>query len=191
VGEVHYMQAVAGQLQAEIVLARGETERAVADSESALAFARSAKDPQVLYPALAIHAHVLALAGRHAEAGPLADELMRLVTEREYHGNRWAIALAFALDELGRPRDASAVLAPLANPTLWRKAALAYIDGDRAGAADILGEMGNHTDEAYARLRGAEEGAGAEQRDRALAFYRGVGAAAHVRRVEALLSASA
>jgi class 3 adenylate cyclase/tetratricopeptide (TPR) repeat protein len=191
VGEVHYMQAVAGHLQAEIMLGRGETERAIAESEGALAFARNAKDPQVLYPALAIHAHVLTLAGRRAEAGPLADELMRLVTEREYHGNRWALALAFALDELGRPRAASGVLTLLGNPTLWRKAALAYIDGDRVGAADILGEMGNHTDEAYARLRAAEEGAGAEQRDRALAFYRGVGATAHVSRVEALLPASA
>jgi class 3 adenylate cyclase/tetratricopeptide (TPR) repeat protein len=191
VGEVHYMQAVAGQVQAEIMLGRGETERAVAESDRALAFARSAKDPQNLYPALAIHAHLLTLAGRSTEASGLADELMKLVTEREYLGNRWATALAFTLDELGRPRDASALLMQLANPTLWRKAALAYVEGDRVGAADVLGEMGNHTDEAYARLRAAEEGAGAEQRDRALAFYRGVGATAHVRRVEALLPASA
>jgi class 3 adenylate cyclase len=37
----------------------------------------------------------------------------------------------------------------------------------------------------------AEEGAGAAQLDRALAFYRGVGATAYVRRVEAQLPASA
>jgi hypothetical protein len=191
VGEVHYMQAVAGQVQAEIMLGRGETERAVAESDRALAFARSAKDPQILYPALAMNAHLLTLAGRRAEASRLADELIKLVTEREYLGNRWATALAFALDELGRPRDASGLLVQLANPTVWRNAALAYVDGDRAGAADILGEMGNHTDEAYARLRAAEEGAGAAQRDGALAFYRGVGATAHVRRAEALLPASA
>ena len=191
VGEVHYMQTIARQVQAEIMLGRGETERAVAESDRALAFARSAKDPQNLYPALAMNAHLLTLAGRHAEASGLADELMKLVAEREYLGNRWATALVFALDELGRPRDASTLLMQLANPTVWRKAALAYVEGDRVGAADILGEMGNHTDEAYARLRAAEEGDGAEQRDRALAFYRGVGATAHVRRVEALLPASA
>jgi hypothetical protein len=191
VGEVHYMQTIAGQVHAEIMLGRGETERAVAESDRALAFARSAKDPQNLYPALAMHAHLLTLAGRRAEASRLADELMVLVTEREYLGNRWATALVFALDELGRPGDAVAVLTQLANPTLWRKAALAYTEGDRAGAADILGEMGNHTDEAYARLRAAEEGGGDEQRDRALAFYQGVGATAFVRRAEALLTASA
>jgi predicted ATPase/class 3 adenylate cyclase len=189
--EAHYMEILARQIQGEIMMGRGETERAVGESELALAFARNAKDPQVVYPALAAHAHLLTLAGRRADASPLADELMTLVPEREFHANRWAVSLVFALDALGRPRDASAVLTQLSNPTMWREAALAYVDGERAGAADILGEMGNHTDEAYARLRAAEEGAGAEQRDRALAFYRGVGATAHVRRVEALLSASA
>ena len=189
--EAHYMEILARQIQGEIMMGRGETERALGESELALAFARNAKDPQVVYPMLAAHAHLLTLAGRRAEASPLADELMTLVPEREFHANRWAVSLVFALDGLGRPRDASAVLTQLANPTLWRVAALAYLDGDRVGAADILGEMGNHTDEAYARLRAAEEGDGAEQRDRALAFYRGVGATAHVRRAEALLSASA
>ncbi len=100
-------------------------------------------------------------------------------------------ALAFALDDAGRPTDATELLTKLVNPTAWREAALAYIGGDRVGAADILGEMGNHTDEAYARLRAAEEGAGAEQLNKALTFYRGVGATTFVRRGEALLSASA
>jgi hypothetical protein len=170
---------------------RGETERAVAESQLAVAFAQTARDPQSLYPTLAIHAHLLVLAGCRSEANELADDLMHLVTEREFHANRWATVIAFALDDLGRPGDPAGVLERLANPTPWRNAALAYANGDRVGAADVLSEMGNHTDEAYARLRAAEEGDGADQRDRALAFYRGVGATAHVRRVEALLSASA
>jgi class 3 adenylate cyclase/tetratricopeptide (TPR) repeat protein len=191
VGEAHYMEPMARQVLAEIMNARGETERAVAESQLALAFAQNAKDPQSLYPALAAHAHLLALVGRRSDASRLADEVMTLVTAREFHANRWAMALAFTLDDLGRPGDASPVLSQLANPTSWRKAALAYIEGDRAGAADTLGEMGNRTDEAYARLRAAEEGGGAAQLERALAFYRGVGATAYIRRVEALLPASA
>jgi class 3 adenylate cyclase/tetratricopeptide (TPR) repeat protein len=190
-GQAHYMEPIARQVQAEIMIGRGETEGAIAKSELALAFARNAKDPQNLYPTLAAHAHLLALAGHRSEASPLCGELMKLVTEREFHANQWAMSLAFTLDDLGRAGDASAVLERLTNPTSWRNAALAYINGDRAGAADMLGEMGNRTDEAYARLRAAEEGAGAEQRDRALAFYRGVAATFFVHRAEALLSASA
>ena len=191
VGEAHYMETLARQVQAEIMIARGETERAVVESELALAFARNAKDPQVLYPTLAVNAHLLALAGRHAEAGRQTDELMALVTKQEFHANRWAVALAFTLDDLGRSPDASVQLSALASSTPWREAALAYIAGDRAGAADILDEMGNRTDAAYARLRAAEEGAAAEQLERALAFYRGVAATVYLRRGEALLPASA
>jgi tetratricopeptide (TPR) repeat protein len=190
-GDAHYMETLARQVQAEIMIARGEAERAVAESELALAFARNAKDPQVLYPTLAVNAHLLALAGRHEEARRQTDELIALVTEREFHANRWAMALAFAVDDLGRSADAAALLSRLATSTPWRGAALAYVAGDRAGAADILGEMGNRTDEAYARLRAAEEGGGTEQLERALAFYRGVGATAYLRRGEALLPATA
>jgi hypothetical protein len=185
------METMARQLQAEVMLGRGEMERAVAESELALAFARNAKDPQVFYPTLALNARLLALAGRRSEANEQADEVMQLVAEQEFHANRWAVSLAFTLDDLGRPADASAMLSQLATPTVWRKAALAYSAGDRVGAADILAGMGDHTDEAYARLRAAEEGGGAQQLSRALTFYRGVGATAFVRRIEALLPASA
>jgi hypothetical protein len=178
-------------VRAEIMVARGELESALAESELALAFARNAKDPQILYPTLAVSAHVLALAGRRSEASRQADELVTLVAEREFGANRWALALAFAFDALGRAAEASDVLSQLSISTTWRTAALAYAAGDRAGAADVLGEMGNRTDEAYARLRAAEEGAGPDQADRALGFYGPVAATAYVRRAEALLPRSA
>jgi class 3 adenylate cyclase/tetratricopeptide (TPR) repeat protein len=191
VAEAHYMETMARQVRAEIMLGRGEVERAVSELELALAFARNAKDPQVLYPTLAVNAHVLALAGRPSEASTQIAELVALVTEHEFHANRWAQALAFTFDALGRSGDGWAVLSRLESPTEWRTAALAYAKGDRVGAADLLGEMGNRTDEAYARLRAAEEGGGTEQLDRALEFYGGVAATAYVRRAEALLPASA
>jgi len=191
VSEVHYMETLARQIQAEIMIGRGESGRALAESERALAFARNVKDPQVLYVTLAVNARLLAIAGHTAEANQQTDELMELVAAKEYHANRWALLLAFTLDDLGRRPDGAELLSNLVNPTVWRKAALAYTAGDRVGAADILGEMGDRTDEAYARLRAAEEGAGPDQLNRALAFYRGVDATTFVRRVEAVLPASA
>ena len=94
-------------------------------------------------------------------------------------------------DALGRSADGLDVLSRLETSTPWRTAALAYTKGDRNRAADILGGMGNHTDEAYARLRAAEEGGTSEQLERALEFFGGVAATAYVRRVEALYPASA
>ena len=70
--------------------------------------------------------------------------------------------------------------------------------GDLAAGADLLGEIGARTQEAFLRLRAAEqlveEGRRAEadeQLNRALAFYRSVGATRYVREGEALLAASA
>ena len=68
----------------------------------------------------------------------------------------------------------------------------------RLAAAEIYGEMGTGPEEAYARLRAAEnlvrEGRRAEadaELERALAFWRTAGATAYVREGEALLAASA
>jgi class 3 adenylate cyclase/tetratricopeptide (TPR) repeat protein len=191
IDEAHYMEPMARQVRGEIMVGRGDTERGLAESEHALAFARSAKDPQVLYPTMAVHARLLALAGRASGAGELSDELIALVAHQEFSANEWAINLTFALDDLGRSSDAAALLAALALPTRWRDAATAYAAGDRVAAADILGDMGDRSGEAFARLRAAELAGQFEQIPTALAFYRGVGASAYVRRAEALLPATA
>ena len=191
IDEAHYMEPMARQVRGEIMVGRGDTESGLAESERALAFARSAKDPQILYPTLAVHARLLALAGRASAAGELADELIDLVANQEFNANEWAIYVTFALDDLGRSSDAAALLAALALPTRWRDAATAYAAGDRVAAADILGDIGDRTGEAFARLRAAELAGQSEQIAPALAFYRGVGASAYVRRAEALLPATA
>jgi class 3 adenylate cyclase/tetratricopeptide (TPR) repeat protein len=187
----HYLDPAARLIIAAVMMGRGETERALAESQRALEFARDVKDPQVVYPTLAWRARLLAAAGQNAESDVLADELIALVGEREYYATHWSTLATFALDDLGRAADAAAMLERRPTPTRWLAAALTYARGDRARAADMLGEMGDHTDEAYARLRAAEMGGGIEQASRALGFYRGVGASAFVRRAEALLPASA
>ena len=62
---------------------------------------------------------------------------------------------------------------------VWADAGALIARGELAAAADLLGEKGLHTEEAYARLRAAETLTGAAraaQLEPALAFYRSVGA---------------
>jgi class 3 adenylate cyclase len=80
----------------------------------------------------------------------------------------------------------------------WTEAAIAFAAGDLIGAADICAEIGARTEEAYARLSGARmlvaQGRRAEadvQLQRALEFYRSVGATHYIRQGESLLAASA
>ena len=70
--------------------------------------------------------------------------------------------------------------------------------GDFREAAEIYGRTGSLPDEALGRLRAADEliaagdrGAGDEQLQQALAFYRSVGANAYLRQGEALLARTA
>jgi hypothetical protein len=81
---------------------------------------------------------------------------------------------------------------------VWNASAEAIARGRLGDAAELLGRTELASEEAYARLRAAEqlasEGRHAEAQThltRALAFYRSVGATAYVHRGEALLPASA
>jgi hypothetical protein len=77
--------------------------------------------------------------------------------------------------------------------SLWVAAAHEYLAGSPERAADIYARIGSRPDEAYARLRAAEQLAGERdparagaQRVKALEFYRLVGAARYVREAQAL-----
>ena len=107
----------------------------------------------------------------------------------------WIVIFALALLELGR--NAELVADELGPRTPWREAAVAIGSGDITDAADILHSMGCVALEAHARLRAARQLArdgrrseAASQLSVALAFYRGVGAAAAVRAAEELLPAA-
>ena len=76
----------------------------------------------------------------------------------------------------------------------WKDIALACLDREFSRAADLWLETGSPTWEAYLRERAAEELIGAGRRaegeaelERALAFYRAVGARFFVDRCEALI----
>ena len=165
----------------------------------ALELGREAQDPQALHPPLAFHSHVLLTVGRRADAASLTDELLERVSKkRTSFVSLWAMPLAAVLVGLGRSHDFDRVVEGRTASTRWLEAARAYTNGEFEEAADILGDMGARPDEAFSRLRAAEALAGAGRRaeadiqlERALAFYRSVGATAYIREGEELVAASA
>ena len=74
-GELPYLEPPCLSFRGTILVARGETERGLDDTARASELARTIKDPQVLFPALAYHAAALVSAGRLDEAARVADEL--------------------------------------------------------------------------------------------------------------------
>jgi hypothetical protein len=114
------------------------------------------------------------------------DELLAL-------GDQLAIGLslsgrlpgfAWLAVDLGRVGDARSAFEN--SPVFgWHEVARAILAGEAARAADLLAEIGDRPAEAYARLR-----AGGEQVQRALDFYRSVGATRFIGEADSLLTAS-
>jgi class 3 adenylate cyclase/tetratricopeptide (TPR) repeat protein len=196
-GEVlgsHYMDVGVLGARAWLRLARGEVEAALEDQAVALASARLAKDPQSLYPALALSSCLLAHTGRIEESGLLFDELMAAGTEAFKHD---ISEVMWAADLLDRQEEALRAL-PTSIETPWFWAARAVLGQEFGPAAAIFDSMGAARSAAYARFRAAEtlvEGGrraeADEQLQQALAFFRSVDATRYVREGEALLAASA
>jgi class 3 adenylate cyclase/tetratricopeptide (TPR) repeat protein len=197
--ERHYMDVAAMEVRALMRLARADGAGALADSEEVVKLARKVQDPQVLYPALAFHCRFLLAAGRRSDATRLFDELVALLRSgKTGFLSYWMTPFAVAAVELGRQSDLETLIANARMATRWADAAAAYSAGAFEEAAEIYGDIGVLPDEAHARLRAAEAlveaGRRAEaeaQLQRALAFYRSVGATAYIHEAEGLFAASA
>jgi hypothetical protein len=164
---------------------------AVEDAERALQLAQESGDPQNLDPALAFEARVMLATDRHAEAAKLLDELLAGLAGRLLNPSL-GVDLAVDMVALGRPAE----VLDDAPPSPWLEAARAFVAGDPRRAAASYAEIGARPDEAYARLTAARrllgDGRLAEGRtelDRALGFYREVGATTHLAAATELLFA--
>jgi class 3 adenylate cyclase/tetratricopeptide (TPR) repeat protein len=196
--EPYFMEGVCRGVRGCMRLAFGDLEGAQADARRAIELARIGKDPQIVLPALALGARVYC----STEPGRANDLIGELLAE--WRSTEWGMAaewladLAVALatldwtDELLEDAERVKVRTP------WLEAALACSTGDFQRAAEIYAGIGDKPAEAYARLRAAEklvaEGRRAEadaELERALEFWRSVGATAYIREGEALLAASA
>jgi class 3 adenylate cyclase/tetratricopeptide (TPR) repeat protein len=198
-GSTEAMQALF--VRALIRGARDDAEGALEDATTALQLARSRSSlpcPVLLF-ALVWYARTLLSVGRADEARTLADELTRLLAAAPptlEWGDAW-IDLAVVLPALDRTAALIDALGR-AQATAWVDAAYAYASGDFVHAAETYATVGSPHDEALARLRAAQalidDGRRAEadeQLQRALTFYRSVGATRYIREGEALLAASA
>jgi hypothetical protein len=185
-------------VRAEIRLGRGDLEGAFADAELSVELSRPARDPQALYGTLGKASFIAAVAGQVERSAALLDEWLALargqislaVSEAGLLRLAWTAAL------LGRGDELVAALAGEWE-SKWLESARAFAGGDLALAADLCGEMESRPDEAYVRLRLAERLAADgrrveadEELQRALAFWRSVGATRYIREGEALLAAA-
>jgi tetratricopeptide (TPR) repeat protein len=198
-GASRYHAAVSQAVRGLIRLARADPAGAEADAERTIELARPVRDPQLLQPQLARAAFIFVSCGNAKRAEETLDESLADLRELREFGFACVElrALAWVALNLGR-EDELRELIDRQFESPWVQAGRAVTSGEFQHAADILGGIGARADEAFYRLRAAEqlvgEGRRAEadgQLRRALAFYRGAGATRYVREGEALLAASA
>jgi tetratricopeptide (TPR) repeat protein len=199
-GQRHYQEIYARVIRGRIRLARGGAVTAVDDAVRALEFARSARDPQALYPALALAARAQAVAGRPREAADAADELLERVgrSDQVPVAYLWLLDLALTLRDLGRGAELIQATADARKPTPWLAGGRAVAAGDLEAAAGIYASIGALPEEAHVRFRAAAflvaDGRHAEadaELERALRFYRQVGATAALEAGERLRGGAA
>jgi class 3 adenylate cyclase/tetratricopeptide (TPR) repeat protein len=200
VGSPHYMERACRQVRGLIRLARGDLPGALADASTAVGLATQLRDNEALLPALAFSAHALLANGHIEQASARASDLL---VEIRDHGVMptnpdWSGQLAIVLHALGRGGELLELAADASIPTPWLEAAAAIAAGDYQQAAATNAEIGSLPDEAFARLRAAEQHLAAGRRaeanaqlQQALAFYRQVAASGYLRESDALVAASA
>jgi class 3 adenylate cyclase/tetratricopeptide (TPR) repeat protein len=197
-GSPHVLACRCYEVRAQIRLGRDDARGALVDAERALELARFTKDPQNFYSVTMRCADVFRECGDVQRASTLADEL--LTELRAGRGGGWANEilhiLAWTLSSLGRGGELIEALPHSDVP--WVQAARAFASGDVGQAAETCAAMGAVTEEARDRLWLAEALIEQNRRpeadielQRALAFYRSVGATRYIREAEGLLAASA
>jgi class 3 adenylate cyclase len=186
-GRPHYLAATAVAIRALVRDARdGDAD---ADVRRAETLARRVADPQVAAPVLGVCAQLVARRGDRAAARRLFDDALASMAAAPGFPYWWSSSLLWAAVELEATKELRPLLVAMV-PSPWREAGLAVCDGDFAAAAGLFERIGARTCEACARSEAAVQGADAES-ERAVAFYRSVGAASRLRTLGPALAVSA
>jgi class 3 adenylate cyclase/predicted ATPase len=196
-GSPHYLDGECRLDRARVRFARGETDGALADARMGLEEARRSADPQTLVPTQSGYVRILCELGRVDEAAQLANELLQRV-EDTAGSNETGLEMGLVAARLGIEKRLRTHVERAPLQTRWNEAARALLGRNYVEAAETFAEIGDLPDEAHSRLLAAEalmaEGRRAEadeQLQKALAFYRSVGATFYINRGEQLLAKSA
>ncbi|HEU0303071.1 MAG TPA: adenylate/guanylate cyclase domain-containing protein [Gaiellaceae bacterium] len=198
-GAPHTLVIWAYDVRGRIRLARDDLEGAHADSQRSLDIARRTTEASLLVASLAFGAAAALTCGRLAEASALAEELLAHRPARKPLGRfSHLFDLSVVLCELDRAGDLLEETSQAEVRTRWVEAAEAYAGGNLERAVARYSESGALPLEAFTRLKAAEqlvaEGKRAdaeEHLEKALAFWRSVGATRYIRQCEELLRGSA
>ena len=194
-GSPHILEGPSRLFRGYITLARGKRNESLEDFRQALELARRARaDPDSLVPALIRNAWANMQIGRLSEARALFAEAIPVLRKHPY-ARPWVLAeVAVDLGETLAIRDIMAALPP--SPA--HRALVAVLDGDFDAASELYAAAGHALFEAEARLRAAEQlfaagrrAKGEAELEKALSFYRSVGATLFIERGERLLAKSA
>jgi tetratricopeptide (TPR) repeat protein len=197
-GARHFTEGMVRRNRAALRLARGDARGALDESARALGLAREQNEPLALLQALRDAAWIHAQLGLVDDARALAGEWLALARMHPstiiFYGTTTLPAVA---ERLGISVELRAVV-DSAPPSPWREAELAALDSDFRRAAEIYGGVDYRAWEAEIRLLGAEHHIeagrtteGAAELEKALDFYRSVGATFFVERGQALLAKAA
>ncbi|MEJ7793263.1 MAG: hypothetical protein WKF65_14925 [Gaiellaceae bacterium] len=195
----HTLQASVHCHRGSIRLARDDTDGAVADAERALDLALEVRQPDRVFQSLAFAVRAFAASGALERAREQAADFDFRALDQRRPTPPWSfVHFGWAAAEVGYAEELDRLLAVHRRQSGWIAATRAVLRGDYAEAAERFALVQTRPHEAYARLRAAEqlvaEGRHAEadaQLEKALAFFRSVGATRYIREAEALLSPAA
>jgi len=192
-GAPHYLEGRTRQDRGYIREGRGDLDGAFADHERAVALARNANDPQQLLPGFGAATTAFETHGLHDEARDMARKVVELARTYPHHAV-WALPFEFLVSRVALEFESELREAVEdAPPSPWKELTFACLDRDFVRAADMWADTGSPTWEARYRLRAAEElietgrrAEGEAELQKALAFYRTVGATFYINRIEDL-----
>ncbi|CAN5290608.1 hypothetical protein BH20ACT13_BH20ACT13_14830 [soil metagenome] len=193
-GSPHILEGPSRLFRGCITLARGNRNGSMEDFRRALELAQTVPGDEALVPALVRNAWANVQVGRHSEARAMVAEALPLLRRHPY-ARPWMLA-EVAVD-VGEEKAIRDIMAEL-SPSPGHRAMVAVLDGNFEEASERYAEAGILLFEAEARLRAAEQllatgrrAEGEVELEKALSFYRSVGAIPFIERGERLLAKSA